>query len=70
MTYMLVDAENLCKIFFLAPQLVQFPILLVIGIGILYRAVGIAFIAGGITVVLTGSVISWLTKITFVYLLF
>ena len=67
MTYMLVDAENMCKIFTILPQLVQFPLFLTLGIISLYKAAGLTFIAGCVTVFLTGSTISYITKITFGY---
>jgi len=65
MNYMSVDVENMSKIFFLLPQIMQIPFLLVIGIFIIYTSVGIAFIGGGLTLVFSACMISWLTKIMF-----
>ena len=62
MTYMSVDVENVAKIFSLFPHLVQFPVIILIGISILYASVGMAFIGGFVSVIFTGLSISLLTK--------
>jgi len=67
MNLMLVDIENIAKIFFHLPQLVQFPFTILIGIYIIYRSIGIAFIGGIISVVIVTVVVSKITKILFGY---
>jgi len=50
MNHMLVDVENMGKVFFILPQLVQFPVIITIGIYMIYTVVGMAFIGGILTV--------------------
>jgi len=63
MNLMLVDIENIAKIFLHLPSLVQFPITILIGIYILYTSIGLAFIGGIISVVIVTVVVSQITKI-------
>jgi len=65
MNYMMVDVENMSKIFYLLPQLLQIPLLFTIGIGIIYTSAGAAFIGGGIALVVSTLMISFLSKIMF-----
>jgi len=67
MNLMLVDIENIAKIFFHLPQLLQFPIILVIGIYIIYTAIGLAFIGGIISVITVSLLVSHISKILFKY---
>jgi len=67
MNLMLVDIENIAKIFFHLPQLVQFPFTILIGIYIIYASIGLAFIGGIISVVIVTVVVSKITKILFGY---
>ena len=46
MNHMLVDVDNNGKMFLILPQLVQFPVILTLGIYMIYTVVGTAFIAG------------------------
>lgn len=57
MNHMLVDVDNNGKMFLILPQLVQFPIILTLGIYMIYTVVGTAFIAGIIAVVSIGLLI-------------
>lgn len=65
LNYMSVDVENMSKIFYLLPQIMQIPFLIVIGVYIIYTSVGIAFIGGGFSLVFSAFMISWLTGIMF-----
>lgn len=65
MNHMLVDVENTAKIFFHLPNLIQFPFIVILGISMMYTAVGLAFIGGIFSVIAIGSVASWISKILF-----
>jgi len=62
MNHLLVDVENLSKIYYFLPQLTQFPVMLIIGLSMIYSVVGIAFIGGVATVVVIGLLISWIGR--------
>ena len=62
MNHMLVDVENMSKIFYYMPQLIQFPLVLIIGIYMIYTCVGLAFIGGAGTIVTIGILISWIGR--------
>jgi len=65
MNHMLVDVENLGKVFLILPQLVQFPVIITIGIYMIYTAVGMAFIGGIITVVTIAFLIYKVNRLVF-----
>ena len=65
MNYMSVDVENMSKIFYLLPQIMQIPFLVTIGVFIIYISVGAAFIGGGFALVFSAFMISFLTNIMF-----
>jgi len=62
MNHFLVDVENLSKIYYFLPQLVQFPVMLIIGLYMIYSVVGLAFIGGVGTVLIIGLLISWIGR--------
>jgi len=61
---MLVDAEAMSRLFMFLPQLIQLPIMLVMGIYMIYRAVGLAFIAVTITIILVAIIMGYFTAQT------
>ncbi len=65
MNHMLVDVENMGRIFFILPQLVQFPVIMTVGIYMIYTAVGAAFIGGVLTVVTIGLLIYKVNRLVF-----
>ena len=65
MNYMLVDIENLGRLYSLLPTIIQFPIMLFGGIFLIYNAVGIAFVGGIFSVLLISSFVSKISKILF-----
>ena len=64
MNYMLVDVENLSKIFYFLPQLVQFPVMLVVGVYMIYTTVHKAFVGGLVAMIVLGLLISLVGKNT------
>ena len=52
--HLLVDVEKTSKILYHVPQLAQFPIMLILGIYLIYTAVGMAFIGAFITIIIVG----------------
>lgn len=64
MNHMLVDVDNISKIYYFLPQVVQFPIILIIGIYMIYTSVGMAFIGGIGAIITLGSLISFVSKNT------
>lgn len=64
MNYMLVDVENLSKIFYFLPQLVQFPVMLVVGVYMIYTSVHKAFVGGLVAIIVLGLMISLVGKNT------
>src|SRR5689334_19569408 len=65
MNHMLVDVDNMAKIYFFLPQVVQFPILMSLGIYMIYTSIGLAFIGGAISVVTISLIVSKITAILF-----
>jgi len=65
MNHMLVDVENMAKIYFHLPQLMQFPVIMLAGIYMIYTSVGIAFIGGVFSVIIITMLVSVITKVLF-----
>ena len=61
---MLVDAEAMSRLFMFLPQLIQLPIMLMMGIYMIYKAVGLAFIGVTITIILVAMAMGFLTTQT------
>ena len=70
MNHMLVDVDNNGKMFLILPQLVQFPVILTLGIYMIYTVVGTAFIAGIVAVVCIGLLIFKVNNFVFGYFFF
>jgi len=58
--HLLIDVEKMSKILYHIPQLTQFPVFVIVGIYMIYTAVGFAFIGAFITILLIGFFISWI----------
>jgi len=64
LNFMLVDSENASRIFVILPQLVQLPVMIILGIYTVYISVGLAFIGVAITIIIVAFLMSLLTKAT------
>ena len=65
MNYMLVDIENIGRVYSMLPMFVQFPFMLLGGIVMIYNVVGLAFIGGICSIAITYTVISKLSTLVF-----
>ncbi len=65
--HMVVDVENMSKIFGQLSQIIQMPVIMIIGLYVLFKTVGMAFIGGVLALVALGLVIMWFTKILYQY---
>ena len=63
-SFMLVDSENASRVFGILPQLIQLPVMIILGIYTVYISVGLAFIGVAITIVIVAFLMSLLTKAT------
>ena len=64
LNFMLVDSENASRVFGILPQLIQLPVMIVLGIYTVYISVGLAFIGVAITIIIVAFLMSLLTKAT------